>query len=128
MRKYIAFCALMFGVAIVVFLTGFSVSTPFAIGILVLAMMCDTTTTYFCLRVNGREGNPVVAFFMKRVGIIGTFAIWWGIWGLIIYFRILPTEPNTQTAIAIAYWLVPLNNLWVLRRLTKRNAQAMSAG
>ena len=121
MKKYIAFVALCMGVAIVVFLSGFTMPTSVAISVLVLAIFSDTTTTYLCLRKKGQEGNPVVARLFKKLGYKGTTAVWLGIWVLIIYFRVLPAGEQVQTAVAFAYWLVPMNNLMVLRRLTKRN-------
>ncbi len=121
MRKYIAFIALCMCVAIAVFLSGFTMPTSIAILVLVLAIVSDTTTTYLCLRKKGEEGNPVVAKLFKKLGYKGTTVIWLVIWALIIYFRVLPAGEQAQTAVAFAYWLVPMNNLWVLRRLTKRN-------
>ena len=121
MKKYIAFVALCMGVAIVVFLSGFTMPTSVAISVLVLAILSDTTTTYLCLRKKGQEGNPVVARLFKKLGYKGTTAVWLVIWVLIIYFRVLPAGEQVQTAVAFAYWLVPMNNLMVLRRLTKRN-------
>jgi len=121
MKKYIAFVALCMCVAIAVFLSGFTMPTSIAILVLVLAIASDTTTTYLCLRKKGQEGNPVVARLFKRLGFKGTTVIWLAIWVLIIYFRVLPATEQVQTAVAFAYWLVPMNNLMVLRRLTKRN-------
>lgn len=126
MKKYIAFIALCMCVAIAVFLSGFVMPTFVAVSVLVLAILSDTTTTYLCLRKKGQEGNPVVAKLFKKLGYKGTTAIWLGIWVAIIYFRVLPAGEQVQTAVALAYWIVPLNNLLVLRRLTKasRNTKA----
>jgi len=121
MKKYIAFVALCMCVAIAVFLSGFSMATPVAILVLVLAIASDTTTTYLCLRKKGQEGNPIVARLFKKLGYKGTTVIWLAIWAAIIWFRVLPATEQVQTAVALAYWLVPMNNLMVLRRLTKRN-------
>ena len=125
LKKYIAFIAAMMVVAIAVFLTGFSMPTLLAVSVLVAAVLSDTTTTYLCLRMKGQEGNPVVAKLFKKLGYKGTTAIWLGIWVLIIWFRVLPASETAQTAVAIAYWMVPLNNLWVLRRLRKQNTAAV---
>ena len=122
MVKYIAFIAVVFCAAIAVFISGLVLITPVAVSILVAAIISDTVTTKLCLNKSGREGNPVVAVLFKRLGYKGTLALWTAVWGLIIYFRILPADNATQTAIGIAYWLVPLNNLWVLRRLTRAKA------
>jgi len=121
LKKYIMFVMLMMGIAVVVFLSGFVIPTPIAILVLVVAILSDTTTTYLCLRKKGQEGNPVVARLFKKLGYRGTTAVWLGIWALIIWFRVLPASEQVQTAVALAYWIVPVNNLWVLRRLSKRN-------
>ena len=127
MKKYIAFITLCMCVAIAVFLSGFTMSTSIAITVLVAAIVSDTTTTYLCLRKKGQEGNPVVAKLFSKLGYKGTTAVWLGIWVLIIWFRVLPASEQIQTAVAIAYWMVPMNNLWVLRRLTRNTAaQAVS--
>jgi len=127
MRKYIAFVTLCMCVAVVVFLSGFAMTTQTAILVLVLAILSDTTTTYLCMRKKGQEGNPVVAKLFKWFGYKWTTAVWLCIWVLIIWFRVLPASETVQTAVALAYWLVPLNNLWVLRRLSKRNTVAQIA-
>ena len=57
MKKYIAFITLCMGVAIVVFLSGFTMPTQIAVLVLVLAILSDTTTTYLCLRKKGQEGE-----------------------------------------------------------------------
>ena len=126
MKKYIAFITLCMGVAIVVFLSGFTMPTLIAVSVLVTAILSDTTTTYLCLRKRGQEGNPVVARLFKWLGYKGTTAIWLGIWVLIIWFRVLPASEQIQTAVALAYWMVPMNNLWVLRRLSKRNTATVT--
>ena len=120
MKKYIVFVALCMCVAVAVFLSGFTLPTLIAVPVLVLAIASDTTTTYLCLRKKGQEGNPIVAKLFKKLGYRGTTAVWLIIWALIIYFRVLPATEQVQTAVAFAYWLVPLNNLMVLRRLSKR--------
>lgn len=129
MKKYIAFVATCMIVAVAVFLSGFAMPTSIAIGVLVVAILSDTTTTYLCLRKKGQEGNPVVARLFRWLGYRGTTAVWLGIWVLIIWFRVLPAGEQVQTAVAIAYWMVPANNLMVLRRLTKaqRNTVAQVA-
>ena len=121
MRKYIAFVLLCFAIAIAVFLSGFTMPTAVAISVLVAAVLSDTTTTYLCLRLKGQEGNPVVAKLFKKLGYKGTTAVWLVVWALIIYFRVLPATEQVQTAVAFAYWLVPLNNLMVLRRLSRQS-------
>lgn len=126
MRKFIAFCALMLGVCYAVFLTGFTLSTPVNVTLLVSAIALDSFTTWLCLRKKGTEGNPVVSRLFKKLGFLGTWSIWAVLWTLIIVFRFVPSNEQSQTAVACAYWLVPINNLWVLWRLAKRNTNGQA--
>jgi len=121
LKKYIAFIVLMFSTALVVFYLGLRLPTPAALVVLVMAVGADFLTTYLCLRQSGREGNPVMAFLFRRVGIGGTYGLMVCVWIAVIWFRWLPTDVGSQTAIAFTYWLVPLNNLIVLRRLHRMN-------
>jgi len=120
MVKFAAFVALIVGVAVAVLLSGLNLPTYLAILVLVCAVGADSLTTWLCTRKRGREGNPIVAVLFKRLGFKGTLVLWWTIWMMIIWFRILPAPESVQTAIAVAYWCVPVNNLIVLRRLTLR--------
>lgn len=122
MRKFIAFAILFMGIGVAVFLSGFTMPTALSLTVFVLAIISDSFTTWLCLRKRGQEGNPVAAFLFKKVGFGGTCIFMAGIWVAIITFRFLPAIDNAQTAIACAYWLVPLNNLLVLRRLTRATA------
>ena len=119
--KYIIFIVLMLGAACLVLLFVPPLPTAIAFLVLISAVALDFWTTYRCLKKNGREGNPVIAFLFKKVGVFGTFGIMVGIWALFITLRWLPSEPGIQTAVAFAYWLVPVNNLAVLRRLSRKN-------
>lgn len=119
MKRYIAFITLVMCVAVAVFFSGLVFPTWLAVSVLVVGIVCDSLTTWLCLRKKGTEGNPVVSFLFKKIGFVGTLVLWAIIWVAIIYFRILPASPMAQTAVAIAYWLVVVNNLIVLRRVSK---------
>jgi phosphatidylglycerophosphate synthase len=127
MKKFIMFAALVMGLAVMVMLSGLTFSTPVSFVILAVAVSGDFLTTYLCLRAQGKEGNPAVAFLFKRIGIGGTFMVMVGIWGLFIAFRWLPSSLGAQTAVALVYWIVPVNNTVVLRRLNKRNHAAVNS-
>lgn len=122
--KYAIFIVLMFGTASLVLLFVPALPTAIALLILILAVALDFFTTYRCLKRGGREGNPVIAFFFRKIGVLGTFGVMAGIWVCFIVFRLLPGEPGIQTAVAFAYWLVPINNIVVLRRLSRKYAQS----
>jgi len=124
MGKFIAFCALMLAVAVAVFYSGFALPTQVNVGLLLGAAVTDSFTTWLCLRKKRQEGNPVVAFLFKKIGFFGTLAIWYALFGLNIWFKYIPSDVHSQTGVWCAYWLVPLNNLWVYWKAWRRNKKA----
>ena len=115
--KFWWFTALMFATGIMWMLIGITLPRQVALVLLLLAVFSDMFLTYQCLRYTGKEGNPVVAFAMKKFSVWGTFMISACLWALYIKFKWTDSVPSVQTAIALTYWLVPLNNLLVLRKL-----------
>jgi hypothetical protein len=117
--KFYWFTALMFCTGIVLMLLGVTFPRTIALVVLLGAIFTDQFTTYKCLKLSGREGNPVVAFAMRKISVWGTFMVSACIWALYIRFMWMNSQVNVQTAIALTYWLVPVNNILVLRRLNK---------
>lgn len=126
MKKYMLFIVLVLGTACLIMLSGYRMPAGWPIPVLVTAIMADYLSTYLCLQAGGREGNPVVAAVFKRAGIWGTFALSCILWACIIEFRIAQSDACSQTAIALAYWLVPVNNVIVLVRLNRRKKAVVS--
>ena len=124
MRKYIAFCALMFVVAFAVFYSGFTLPKPVNVCLLLGAVVADSLTTWLCFWEKGREGNPLVAFLFKKMGFWGTLVLWYALFGLNIWFIYVPSNLHNQTGVWCAYWLVPLNNLFVFWKSRRRNKNA----
>ena len=122
MKKYVLFICLMMSTAILILVSEFALPTTTAIIILLTAVTSDFYTTYRCLKVKGKEGNPAVAFLLRKVGIGGTFAVMAGIWVAFILLHWIEQREGVQTATALAYWLVPINNLIVLKRLQRKQA------
>ena len=120
MKKYILFIALLLGTAILIMLSGFVLPTEIALLVLISAVTSDFFTTWKCLKKTGREGNPVVALLFKKAGMGKTFCVMAGIWVLFITLRWLHIPNGEQTAIAFTYWWVPVNNVIVLARLSKK--------
>ena len=116
--KIVAFMALMLGTAVSLQLLRVSLPTLIALMIFVSAIILDFVTTWKCLSLGGKEGNPLVAGLFKKIGVKKTFALTATAWILIIVFRWLPTTQIGQTSVALVYWLVPLNNIMVIRRIT----------
>lgn len=119
--KYIVFVMLILGTACLILLSGFTLPTMTALLIFVSAITADFYTTWRCLKEKGREGNPIMAFLFRRVGLYKSFGLLAGVWVLIIVFKWLPAAEGMQTAIALSYWLVPVNNVMVLAKLMKKN-------
>jgi len=118
--KFIIFIVLMFGTACLVLFSGLAFPTMIALTLLVSAIIADSYTTLRCLREKGREGNPVMALLFKKVGIYKTFALMAVVWTCFIMFRWMHQTEGIQTAVAIAYWLVPVNNMIVLAKLKRK--------
>ncbi len=121
--KLVIFMTFMLGTACVILLSGLVFPTTIALVVLISAIASDFLTTLGCLKEKGREGNPVVALLFRKVGIYKTFALVAVVWACFIMFRWMNQTEGIQTAIAIAYWMVPVNNMMVLRKLKRQNAQ-----
>jgi len=121
-RKYVFFVLLMLGTAVLILYSGFTLPTEVALLVLVSAVASDFLTTWRCMRVRGREGNPAAAFLFRKIGLLKSYILLAGIWVCFIVFRYMGSSEAIQTAVALSYWLVPVNNLIVLIRLTKKNS------
>lgn len=119
--KFIVFTVLMFCTALAILLSGLRLPAIIALAVLFIAVGLDFLTTYICLKKGGKESNPIIEFFIKRVGVLGTFGIVAGVWIAFLFLRFLPSSDGGKTAVAITYWLVPINNFMVMKRLDKKN-------
>lgn len=117
--KYIFFIVLMLATACLILISGLAFPTVIAVSVLVLAVISDFYTTWRCLKKAGREGNPVMALLFRKIGLGRSFGIMAIVWACFIMFRLLSQTESIQTAVALAYWLVPMNNLMVLKRLKR---------
>ena len=108
MKKFILFIVLVLGTACLIMLSEYKLPAGWPIPVLVTAIMMDFLTTYL----------------FKRAGIWGTFMASCVLWAIIIHFRVAPSNLGSQTAVALAYWLVPVNNVIVLVRLHKKKRMA----
>jgi len=118
--KYAVFMALMLGIASLVLFSGLAFPTVISLAVLLSAVILDFYTTLRCLREKGREGNPVMALLFRKVGIYKTFGLMAILWICFIMLRFIHEPASTQTAVALIYWYVPVNNLMVLRRLKRQ--------
>jgi len=124
--KYVIFVVAILGTACLIQISGFTLTTGIALLILILAIAADFLTTWACLRKRGREGNPVVALLFRKIGLYRTFGLMAGIWVCFIVFRWLGTPDSSQTAVALVYWMVPVNNIVVLVRLRRKAARCIN--
>jgi hypothetical protein len=125
--KFWWFTALMLSTGTLIMLSRITFPYALALVVFLTAIFSDMYTTHLCLRMSGKEGNPMVAFLMKKASIWGSFLLSACIWALYIHFMWMNSRANVQTALALTYWIVPINNLFVLRRLKKqRRVQAVN--
>ena len=124
--KYIIFVVVMLVTAFLIQISGFSFPTWIALLVLILAIASDFLTTWACLRKQGREGNPVMALLFRKIGLYKTFGLMAGIWVCFIVFRWLGTTAASQTAVALVYWMIPMNNMVVLVKLNRKTARCVN--
>jgi len=101
-------------------------SPPFSLTVVLLlsAVASDYGTTVKATRLGGKEGNPLLNIFFKKVGVDkGGLAVI-GLFILMVIFVFRNAPPYQQLALASTYWLVPINNLIVIKRLKKSKAEA----
>lgn len=118
--KYVLFIVLMMGTACLILISGFTLPTWVALLVLVSAVTSDFYTTWACLKASGTEGNPAIAFLFRKVGILKSFGLLAGLWVCFIVFRWLGQSEGIQTAVAIVYWAVPVNNLIMLIKYRRK--------
>ena len=124
--KYIIFVVVMLGTACLIQISGFAFPTWIALLVLILAIASDFLTTWACLRKQGRERNPVMALLFRKIGLYKTFGLMAGIWVCFIVFRWLGTTAASQTAVALVYWMIPMNNMLVLVKLNRKTARCVN--
>lgn len=122
--KLIMFMTIMFLTALMILASGCTLPMQITIIVLVVAVTLDFLTTWRCLKRGGKEGNPAIAFLFRKIGVGGTFGLVACVWVCFILFRWMPATEGIQTAVAFAYWLVPINNFDVLKRLKKVKSAA----
>ena len=111
-------------VAFLVLLSGFTLPVGLSISILVSAVAVDSYSTYRSLKAGGTEANPIVRFLFKRIGFNATLVLVWIAWALIIHFKVITALPQQQTALALAYWVIPVNNFLVVWKYKQRAKKA----
>ena len=116
----------MLGTACLIQISGFAFPTWIALMILILAIASDFLTTWACFRKQGKEGNPVMALLFRKIGLYKTFGLMAGLWICFIVFRWLNTPDSSQTAVALVYWMVPMNNIVVLVRLHRKTVRGIN--
>lgn len=123
MKKYIAFSVGMMLALIAIILaeakTGIHTSSNVSMAMLIAGICSDMLSTYLCFKHGGREQNPAAAWLIKKITIFGLFGVFACIWGAFFWFSFRHSNIYAQSALAIVYWSVPINNMWVLRRLMK---------
>lgn len=101
-------------------------SPPFSLtcALLMSAVVGDYGTTVKALRMGGKEGNPFVGMLFNKIGVGKGGLIVLGLFILFAIFIFRNSPPYQQLALASIYWVVPINNLIVIKRLRKLKAEA----
>lgn len=117
--RFLISLGMILGMACLIFMSGLQLPFVVALIMLLCAICADFTTTYLCLRAGGQEGNPLVGFLLKKLGVVGAFTVMACIIAMLVLTQFIPSNSSSQTAVAMVYWIVPVNNVMVLRRLRK---------
>lgn len=118
--KFVGFALLFMTLGCVIILSGFTLPTTIALPVLILAVALDFLTTWACLRKGGREGNPIMALAFRKLGLTASLGIMVILWTCLIMFRIIHQPESIQTAVALSYWIVPINNTMLLMKLSRK--------
>ena len=98
------------------------ISPPISITIPVLwsAIIADHETTKKALKLGGKECNFFANTLFKKLGAKAGLWIILGLFIMFTIFMFVDAPPYQQLALGCAYWLIPINNLLVIRRLRKQ--------
>lgn len=99
-------------------------SPPLALTVTLFSagVVFDYGTTVKASRLGGKEGNPFVNILFKKVGVEKGGLITMALFALMVIFMFRGSPAYMQLAVGCAYWLIPVNNLMVIRRLKKSKA------
>lgn len=103
---------------------GLSPPLSLTVALFASAVVSDYGTTVKASRMGGREGNPFVNIIFKKIGVEKGGLIVLGVFALAIIFAFRNMPPYQQLALACVYWLIPINNIVVIKRLRKSKAEA----
>jgi len=67
-----------------------------------------------------------MSLLFRKIGLYKTFGLMAGIWVCFIVFRWLGTPDGSQTAVALVYWMIPINNTVVLVKLNRKSARGIN--
>lgn len=88
------------------------------VSLMISAAIADYMTTMKALKLGGREGNPIAAWMFRRFGAKrGGMAMMLILIPMMCMFVHAPVAQ--QLALGFVYWMIPMNNLRVIRRLQK---------
>lgn len=99
---------------------------PFSLtcALLMSAVASDYGTTVKATRMGGKEGNPFVGKLFNKIGVEKGGLIVIGLFILFVIFIFRNSPPYQQLALGCMYWIIPVNNLIVIKRLRKPKAEA----
>jgi len=114
------------GMALMYWYSRLGLNPPFSLtcALLMSAVASDYGTTVKATRMGGKEGNPFVGMLFNKIGAERGGLIVVGLFILFVIFVFRNSPPYQQLALASVYWVIPVNNLIIIKRLGKPKAEA----
>jgi len=116
----ILLCACYLGLSLLFLRTGISLPYTYTLFLFVGAMYMDHTTTLKALKLGGKEANPFARLLFNKLGVgLGSLVVL--ILMTLFIVKVFSQSPAwQQLSMACVYWIVPINNLMVIRRLGRK--------
>jgi uncharacterized protein (DUF983 family) len=116
-------CILSVVVSFMVYQMGYRPPLFVTLSLLISAIVGDCVTTMRAIKLGGKEANPLVGFLFKKLGVKGGMIVAMVVMVPIFIYFFLRAPSYQQFAIGYVYWLIPINNLKVIKRLQKSKAR-----
>ena len=124
MRVSFLICALCLVITLMVYQMGFRPPLFVTLSLFISAIIADCMTTVKAMKLGGKEANPIVGFLFKKLGVKRGMIVSMVVMLPIFLYFFLKAPAYQQLAIGYVYWLIPINNLKVIRRLKNSKAGA----
>jgi len=122
MKMAFLICTLSMVMSLMVYQMGYRPPLFVSLSLLVTAIIGDCITTTKAMKLGGKEANPIVGLLFKKLGVKWGMVVAMVVMTPIFIYFFLKAPSYQQLAIGYVYWLIPINNLKVIKRL--RNSKA----